>query len=119
MDRGACVWNYFSKEHKYSLAIKRYKQGMSMKDAVESVLKGVDNRKHNHRQFVYYYKGKPIGEIFKQLNDKEYFRQKVRGGATPEKAYRLTRKNIRRRKRMWENYYKEKDNERGISVQSI
>ena len=119
MYNGVTVHSLFDAEHKYARCMIRYKQGMDMKDAIESVLKGVDNRKHNHRQFVYYYKEKPIGEVFKELNDREYFRQKVRKGATPEQAYKMTKKNIRRRKRMWENYYKSKENEQGISAKSI
>lgn len=113
---GKPVWYYFTEQHKYNLAIRRYKEGMNMRDAVESVLKGVDNRKHNHRQLVYFYKEKPIKEIFSQLNDREYFRQKVRKGYTPEEAYKMTKKNIRRRKRMWEKFYKERENEQGFSV---
>lgn len=113
---GKPVYSYFIQEHKYSLAIRRYKQGMSMRDAVESVLKGVDNRKHNHRQLVYFYKGKPIGEVFKQLCDKEYYRQKVRKGLSPKKAYAMTIKNMERRKKRWEEFYKERENEQGFSV---
>lgn len=50
MYNGVTISSLFAQKHKYNLCVKRYRQGMNMKDAIESVLNGVDNRKHNHRQ---------------------------------------------------------------------
>ena len=114
---GVSVFSLFEKEHSYNLCIKRYKQGMDLRDAVESVLNGVDNRKNNHGYIQHYYKGIPIARQFKCVADRAYYYHKYKECGSQEKAYRLTIKNKKRREKEWEDFYREKlKNEQRFSI---
>ena len=90
---------------------------MDLKQAVESVLKGVDNRKNNHGYIQHYYKGKPIADKFKLPVDRAYYYHTYKKTGSQEKAYRLTMKNKKRREKEWEDFYREKlKNEQRFSI---